>query len=55
MNTTDSSATNAIDRVWDKDIEFLSGQGVKSSVARWYVFRAEQYIKGFSKQAAVRP
>ena len=30
---------------WDNYIQSLSNQGVKPSVVRWYVFRAENFLK----------
>ncbi len=32
---------------WDRFIERLNKHGVKQCNARWYVIRAEQYIKAF--------
>ena len=47
MKLKNSSPTNTTKRFWDKYIKYILGQGVKQSVARWYVFRVEQYIKAF--------
>ncbi len=41
-----SSSVN-IERFWDRYIELLNKQGVKSSSTRWYVRRAEQHIKAY--------
>jgi len=40
-----ASQTDAIKRFWDRYIQYLANSDVKPSVARWYVIRAEQYIK----------
>ena len=47
MKSKNPSPTDAIDRFWDKYIEYIADQGVKQSITRWYVIRAEQYIKAF--------
>ena len=47
MKSNNSSPTDAIDQFWDKYIKCLSDKGVKQSVTRWYVVRAEQYITAF--------
>ena len=47
MKSKNSIPTDAIDRFWDKYIKYISDQGVKQSITRWYVIRAEQYIKAF--------
>ena len=39
--------TNEIQRFWDRYIERLRFQGIKQDHQRWYVRRAEQYIKHF--------
>lgn len=50
MKSKNPSPTDAIERFWDKYIKYISDQGVKQSIARWYVIRAEQYIKAFSNK-----
>ncbi len=47
MKNVDSPSSTQVDRFWDRYIELLNKQGVKSSAARWYVRRAEQYIDTF--------
>ena len=47
MSIPRSTEKSATDRFWDRFIERITKQGVKQSQARWYVFRAEQYIKAF--------
>lgn len=50
MRTVSSSPTNAINRFWDKYIKYIADKGVKPSVSRWYVIRAEHYIKYSSEK-----
>ncbi|MFH1581482.1 MAG: hypothetical protein ABIC39_05350 [Pseudomonadota bacterium] len=50
MKSKNSSPTDAIDRFWDKYIKYISDQGVKQSITRWYVIRAEHYIKAFQNK-----
>lgn len=38
---------SAIERFWDRFIARLLKQGVKATAARWYVIRAEHYLKAF--------
>lgn len=40
-----SNPTDAIKRFWDKYIQHLTDKNIKSTIIRWYVIRAEQYIK----------
>ncbi len=47
MKTNNSSLMKAIDQFWDKYIKHISEHGVKQSITRWYLIRAEQYIKAF--------
>ena len=47
MKSNNSSPTDATDRFWDNYIKYISDQGVKQSITRWYLVRAEQYIKAF--------
>ena len=37
--------SNAIDRFWDRYINYLVNQGIKPDACRWYVRRVEQYIE----------
>jgi integron integrase len=48
MDRGTANSTSRVDRFWDSFIKHLSKQGVNKSEWRWYVFRAEQYIKSFS-------
>jgi len=48
MRSVSSSPTDAITKFWDKYIEYIVDKGVKPSVSRWYVIRAEHYIQHFS-------
>jgi integron integrase len=45
MSTTLSSSTGAVRRFWDRYLELLHKQGIKPPADRWYVIRAEAYIK----------
>ena len=45
-STTDPRAR----KVWDRYINKLEKQGVKAKMLRWYVIRAEQYLKAFPDQ-----
>ena len=47
MPHVSSRQTDAMGRLWDKYIKYIVVQGVKQSVARWYVIRVEQYLKAF--------
>ena len=47
MSSAKASQTNAVKHFWDRYIHYLIDSDIKSSVARWYVIRAEQYIKFF--------
>jgi integron integrase len=47
MNKSPVSSSTNIERFWDRYIEFLNKQGIKSTATRWYVLRAEQYIKAY--------
>lgn len=38
-------SSTQVERFWDRYIEILYKQGVKSDTTRWYVRRAEQYIR----------
>jgi hypothetical protein len=41
------TSNDLVEKFWDKYIILLNKQGVKESAARWYVKRAEDYIKSF--------
>jgi integron integrase len=45
MPTTLSSSADAVRRFWDRYLELLHKQGIKPPADRWYVIRAEAYIK----------
>jgi hypothetical protein len=45
MSATLSSAPDAVRRFWDRYLELLHKQGIKPPADRWYVIRAEVYIK----------
>jgi len=45
MSSTLSSSTDAVRRFWDRYLELLHKQGVKPPADRWFVIRAEAYIK----------
>ena len=47
MDKYPSTSTDPIERFWDRYIKLLVKQGVKESAQRWYVLRAEHYIKTF--------
>ncbi len=47
MNPVKSTHENEINRFWDNYINQLEHTGIKRNVSRWYVIRAEQYIKAF--------
>ena len=38
---------DAINRFWDQFIERGKRKGIKEAAMRWYVLRAEQYLKAF--------
>ncbi len=44
---TNTRKNDPVKIFWDKYIKHLADIGVKPSVSRWYVIRAEQYIKRF--------
>ncbi len=48
MQRNNSNQTDATERFWDNHLKYISNKGVNPQVARWYVIRAEQYIKAFS-------
>ncbi len=50
MDTTTSTDKTRVKKFWDKFIEILEKQGVKETQARWYVIRAEQYLKAVSNK-----
>jgi len=45
MSSTLSSSTDAVRRFWDRYLELLHQQGIKPPADRWFVIRAEAYIK----------
>jgi len=45
MANTNARQTDAIKHFWDRYIQYLANNDVKPTVTRWYVIRAEQYIK----------
>ncbi len=47
MNQRKSTQENGIKRFWDNYINRLEHIDIKSNVSRWYVIRAEQYIKAY--------
>ena len=47
MPQTNTTPTDAIKRFWDRYLEYITKQGVKKNVTRWYVIRVEQYINAF--------
>ncbi len=47
MDDSSQSTSDRAGSFWDKYIQALLNQNVKASVARWYVIRAEQFLKAF--------
>ena len=47
MDDSSQSTPDRAGSFWDKYIQALLNQNVKVSVARWYVIRAEQFLKAF--------
>ncbi len=47
MKKTQPNQDDSINRFWDRFLKVLHGQGVKPPNDRWYVVRAEHYIKAF--------
>jgi integron integrase len=47
MNKSPSTSRDPVERFWDRYLELLTKQGIKESAQRWYVLRAEHYIKAF--------
>jgi len=45
MSSALSSSGDAVRRFWDRYLELLRKQGIKPPADRWYVIRAEAYIK----------
>ena len=45
MDKRESKSSDPVQRFWDRYVELLVKQGVKPTACRWYVLRAEQYIK----------
>ena len=54
MCTHPSTAPDPVERFWDRYLELLLKQGVKESAQRWYVLRAEHYIKTFPDKKLAR-
>jgi len=44
MNCPTDNFSDAKTRFWDRFIQFLSDQGIKDTVRRWYVIRIEDYM-----------
>lgn len=53
MQKMDARQSDAVRSFWDRYIRYLAGKGVKAAVSRWYVIRAEQYIKAFPDKKLV--
>ena len=47
MEEPHANLPEAQSRFWDRYINFLSRQGVKETTRRWYVRRAEDYLKAY--------
>jgi integrase len=45
MKNINSRQNSSAKKFWDNYINFLFKEGVKEKICRWYVIRAEQYIK----------
>ena len=54
MSTHPSISPDPVERFWDRYLELLSKQGIKKSAQRWYVLRAEHYIKTFPDKKLAR-
>lgn len=54
MNSRPSKSPDPVERLWDRYLELLSKQGIKESAQRWYVLRAEHYIKTFPDKKLAR-
>jgi integron integrase len=50
MSSTLSSSADAVRRFWDRYLELLHKQGVKPPTDRWFVIRAEAYIKATAER-----
>ncbi|MDH5183945.1 MAG: hypothetical protein OEX12_08665 [Gammaproteobacteria bacterium] len=53
MDGNKDSSRDSIQRFWDRYIFSLGNLGIKPEVQRWYVRRAEQYIKHYSDKRLV--
>ncbi|MBS1222820.1 MAG: integrase [Proteobacteria bacterium] len=53
MSSTLSSSADAVRRFWDRYLELLHKQGVKPPTDRWFVIRAEAYIKATAERRFV--
>ncbi len=54
MTERNTTTNSAADRFWDRFIANLQKQGVKDKHLRWYVIRAEHYIKAFPDKRLAR-
>jgi hypothetical protein len=52
MHPTDTSLNAKVDRFWDRYLKHIHKQGVKEPFDRWFVIRAEHYIKASDKRLA---
>jgi len=48
MKGYNSRSDDPIKKFWDKYIEYIANQGINKQALRWYVLRAEEYIKATS-------
>ncbi|HFQ80553.1 MAG TPA: integron integrase [Desulfobacterales bacterium] len=53
MSIKNKKGSKTIKRFWDQYIQYLADANVKRVVARWYVIRAEQYIKAFPEKPLI--
>ncbi|MCZ6802548.1 MAG: hypothetical protein O7D86_01055 [Proteobacteria bacterium] len=53
MNKFPISSSTSIEKFWDRYLELLYKQDIKPSATRWYVYRAEAYIKAFTDKKLV--
>ncbi len=53
MPNTLSSSADAVHRFWDRYLKLLHKQGVKPPADRWFVIRAEAYIKATAERRLV--
>lgn len=50
MDDSINADSDAVSRFWEKYINIIAEQGVKEKLRRWYVKRAEQYIKYYPEE-----